>query len=363
MSSGLVLRPSPRVGDVIGGRWRIDAALGAGAHARVYAATSLSDGRRVALKILRAEMANGPMLARFRREGFIANAVGHPGVVSINDLGETDDGAQYIVMELCDGESLESIRARGPMPPSEVVRVGIAVLEVLAAAHARGIVHRDIKPANVFITSTSDVKVLDFGVARLLDTLGSTGVTRHGAIIGTLAFMPPEQASGAQAQVDARSDLWALGATLFTLLSGRAVHAAGTHHTLLLAALTSAAPPLRTVAPHVPEELAAIVDRALAHAREDRWPDATSMADALRAARGAVESAAPPADRAATDRASPAETAHRASGLPPFVHGALAACVSAMIVLAALIAARGLASPGPAATDTSQSGTPAASNR
>jgi serine/threonine-protein kinase len=194
-------------------------------------------------------------------------------VVKIIDDDVDDDGALFLVMELLEGETIES-RARrygGRLPPGEVLYIAQRALDVLHAAHAAAVVHRDLKPDNLFLTRSGEIKVLDFGIARLFE-LGARSMTRTGIVMGTPAFMPPEQARGRWAEVDARSDVWSLGATMFTLLTGRLVHEARTLNEVLLAAMTAAAAPIRTVAPEIGIALAAVVDRALARDKASRLP-------------------------------------------------------------------------------------------
>jgi eukaryotic-like serine/threonine-protein kinase len=274
----------PRIGTVLKDKWRIDALLGAGGMATVYAATH-RNGKRVAVKVLRPELSReAAVRERFVREGYLANKVGR-GAVTVDDDDVTEDGAAFLVMELLDGETLEARRERSPggrLPVADVVAAMDQVLATLVVAHAQGIVHRDLKPENVFVTRDGAVKVLDFGIARLREGGGaSKSTTATGAVMGTPAYLPPEQARGHSAEVDARTDLWAIGATMFALLAGRCVHEAETVNLLLLAAMTKPAPPLRSVAPDVPRELAAVVDRALALERDARWPDASAMREAL----------------------------------------------------------------------------------
>jgi class 3 adenylate cyclase/tetratricopeptide (TPR) repeat protein len=291
-----------RVGTRIKGKWRVDKLLGVGGMGAVYAATH-RNGSRVALKILHPQLSMlGDIRARFAREGYVANAVNHPGVVRVLDDDETEDGAAFLVMELLEGETADA-RARrlgGRLPLEDALTIADGLLDVLAAAHAIGVVHRDIKPENVFLTRENVAKVLDFGIARLravtlgdeLDGadagVGGTQVphlrTRTGVTIGTPAFMPPEQALGRTEEVDALSDLWAVGATLFALLSGRIVHDAKTHMEVVIAAATAQAKSLGAVAPDAPKSLVEVVDRALSFDKADRWPSARAMQHALRAA-------------------------------------------------------------------------------
>ncbi|MDB4940574.1 MAG: Protein kinase [Labilithrix sp.] len=291
-----------RVGTRIRGKWRVDKLLGVGGMGAVYAATH-RNGSRVALKVLHPQLSMmSDIRARFAREGYVANAVNHPGVVRVLDDDETEDGAAFLVMELLEGETADA-RARrlgGRLSIDDALLVADALCDVLAAAHASGIVHRDIKPENVFFAKDGAVKVLDFGIARLRAiTLGEEVDdegggppphlrTRTGVTIGTPAFMPPEQALGRTDEVDALSDVWAVGATLFALLAGRIVHDAKTHMEVVIAAATAQAKSLGSFAPDLPKAVVELVDRALAFKKEDRWPSARAMQVAVQKARPPV---------------------------------------------------------------------------
>jgi serine/threonine-protein kinase len=266
-----------RVGALLRDKWRVDQLLGIGGMAAVYAATH-RNGKRAAIKILHAEAALVPEIrARFLREGYLANKVEHPGSVSILDDDVDVDGTVFLVMELLVGQTLESCREAGAIAAEDLLIVAYRALDVLAAAHARQIVHRDLKPANVFVCADGAVKILDYGIARLLDTHTPTGATGRDTALGTPGYMPPEQARGRWEEVDAQSDLWALGATLFAALTGHAVHQATTTNERLLAAMTLPAPALSDAAPGVSPELATLVDHALAFDKRARFPDAASM--------------------------------------------------------------------------------------
>jgi eukaryotic-like serine/threonine-protein kinase len=279
-------RAQARVGEVLRGKWRLDRLLGVGGMASVYAATH-RNGKRGAVKMLHPEWVHDEdASARFLREGYATNTVDHPGVVSVLDDDVAEDGSVFLVMVLLEGETADARAKARPhqrLEVAEVIALADALLDVLAAAHDKGIVHRDIKPANVFLTPQGQLKVLDFGIARVREmAVSSPRMTQTGNAIGTPAFMAREQARGYWSKVDARTDLWAAGATMFTLLTGRQVHEAETVQTLMLAAMTKPAPRIGTVLPTVPTMLAAIIDRALAFEQEDRWPDARTMQRALR---------------------------------------------------------------------------------
>jgi serine/threonine-protein kinase len=277
---------------VLRGKWRLDKLLGVGGMAAVYAATH-RNGKRGAVKMLHLEAASDAEAhRRFLREGYVANKVEHPGAVSVLDDDIAEDGSVFIVMELLEGETADARAERSPgarLDVRQVIAIAYKLLDVIAAAHDKGVVHRDLKPENVFLTQDGDVKVLDFGIARLREPVGHGHATKTGNLMGTPAFMPPEQALGNWPSVDARSDIWAVGATMFSLLSGRTVHEAENINKLLLAAMTKPARSVLTVAPDVPPAVAAVVDRALAFEQDDRFQSARAMQEALRdAARGAV---------------------------------------------------------------------------
>lgn len=280
-----VRRALTRVGDLVRERWHLDTLLGVGGTASVYAATH-RNGKRVALKMLHPELSASPeMRQRFVDEGYLANSVDHPGAVSVIDDDVTEDGHVFLIMDLLEGETLDqTVGDGGWLLPTRVLAIADDVLDILAAAHDKGIVHRDVKPDNIFITREGEVKLLDFGIARVA-VPGRTRTTQMGTPLGTPAFMPPEQARGRLEELDGRTDLWALGATMFFLLTGRDVHEAETVAEELLAAMTKPAPSLGQLAPHLPQALVELVDRALAFERTDRWPNAREMQAAVRRVR------------------------------------------------------------------------------
>jgi eukaryotic-like serine/threonine-protein kinase len=272
-----------RVGRTLCDRWHLDTLLAVGGMASVYAATH-RNGNRVAIKILHPELsAYEELKERFLEEGYAANNVAHPGVVSIHDDGTSEDGAVFLVMELLEGETLQARCQSAPCAFSHKDALSIAdqILDVLEAAHRRGIIHRDIKPENIFLTNKGEIKLLDFGIAHN-DHSRRTHRTQAGSAMGTPAFMPPEQARGRADQIDGRTDIWALGATLFWLVSGRCVRSAETSNEELLQAMTRPAPALSEVAPDAPPLLARLIDTALAFERDERFADANAMRVALR---------------------------------------------------------------------------------
>jgi eukaryotic-like serine/threonine-protein kinase len=273
------LRAEARIGSVIKDKWRLDRLLGVGGMACVYAATHRNK-KRAAVKMLHVEYSTDSAIReRFLREGYLANSVGHRGVVTVDDDDVAEDGSAFLVMELLDGETLEQRwRRKGHrLPLEEVLAVADQVLDALAAAHDQGVVHRDLKPENLFLTRDSVVKLLDFGIGRLKEIQGVPTTTLSGATMGTPAYMAPEQARGRWDEVDGQTDLWALGATLFTLLTGEYVHEAQTVNETLALAITQPARPIRSVRPDLPDSAAALIDRALAFAKPRRFADARAM--------------------------------------------------------------------------------------
>jgi eukaryotic-like serine/threonine-protein kinase len=279
----LALRARARVGQVLKEKWRLDKLLGVGGMASVYAATHRNTSR-VAVKMLHVEFSlDKNIRARFQREGYVANSVGHPGAVRVIDDDVADDGSVFLVMELLEGETVDARWARKgrKLPAEEVLAVADQLLDVLAGAHAHGIVHRDIKPENIFLTQEGIVKILDFGIARVQELAAGSNATRPGSSMGTPAFMPPEQALGRSHEVDARSDIWATGATMFTLLSGELVHQGATSNEQLVRAATAHAPSLASVLPDALPLLVEVVDRALQFEKADRWSTAAAMQEAI----------------------------------------------------------------------------------
>jgi len=301
-------RARQRVGVTLKDKWTLDDLVGVGGMAAVYSATH-RNGMRVAVKMLHTELSVDPEVrSRFLREGYLANKVDHPGAVAVLDDETADDGAVFLVMELLEGETLAHRfeRKARTLLIEEVLLIADKVLDILAAAHDKHIVHRDIKPDNIFLTLAGGVKVLDFGIARLREmsphlSPPKTSSTRSGSTMGTPAYMAPEQARARWDEVDGRTDLWSVGATMFKLLTGRVVHVADTINEQLLAAMTKPAPPLGTLVPTVPIPVLEVVDKSLQYVKEDRWPDARAMQRAIRDAYQAITGVAPTSVRLAFD--------------------------------------------------------------
>jgi serine/threonine protein kinase len=281
------VRARGRIGAVLRGKYRLDSVLGTGGMAVVYRATHRNQAE-FAVKMLHPELSlNDNIRGRFLREGYAANSVKHSGVVLVVDDDVAEDGAAFLVMELLNGMTADDAWSAlgGRLPLDASCALAIELLDVLAAAHEKGILHRDIKPANIFVTRDGVLKVLDFGIARVRDSMaGSSQATGTGMLLGTPAFMAPEQVVGKPSDIDSRVDLWATGATIFNLVSGQMVHEAETGPMLMVKLATQPPRALHDVLPEAPRVIAAVVDRALAFDKNMRWHTAAEMQAALREA-------------------------------------------------------------------------------
>ena len=276
-------RAQQRVGSLIGGKWRIERVLGVGGMASVYRAVHRHNQRKVAIKVLHDELSRmQDVRERFRLEGHAANRVGHPGAVPALDDGVLENGTPYLVLDFLEGQSLDRRWKKNNQALSveEVFAVSEQLLDILEAAHRNGVLHRDIKPENVILTTAGEVKLLDFGISSVTG-VDRTHKTELGATMGTPAFMSPEQARGRWLELDARADLFAVGATMYTLLSGEIIHQADTANELLLKLMTEPVSDVSQVAPHVPEFAAQVVRRALAFEKENRYQSAAEMKQAV----------------------------------------------------------------------------------
>jgi serine/threonine protein kinase len=283
--------PEDWVGEELCGKWRIDELIGVGGMAAVYSATQ-RDGKRVAIKLLHAYYQNDDSIRkRFRREGFAANRVKHPAVVSATGDGIADGGLPFLVLDLLEGVALDQVAAdEGKLPAERVLRIADQVLDALIAAHEVGVIHRDLKPDNLIVDDDDTVHVVDFGIAYLEDTGPGPRMTVQGCAMGTPGFMAPEQARGDWNDVCASTDLWSLGATMFSLLTGRDVFV-GSPNGVMVATVTSQAPPIRKLLPSLPSPVAAIIDRALAFEPAQRWESARNMQLAVRQVLGLARGA------------------------------------------------------------------------
>ena len=270
------------LGDTLGGRYLLSGLLGAGGMAEVFLAHDRMLGRDLALKVLKEHYAKDErFVRRFQKEARSAAALNHPNVVQIYDQGRAEDGRYYIAMEHVPGGSLEDlILRRGPLAPSEAVRLASQVAEALHAAHARGIVHRDIKPQNVLIGEAGDAKVADFGIALAASRTSTSGTN---LLFGTPSYMSPEQAMGER--VGPASDLYSLGVVLYEMLTGTVPFAAEGALATAMKHLTELPLPPRKRNASVSEAMDALVMRLLSKDPKDRYPSAAQLIEDLRRAR------------------------------------------------------------------------------
>jgi tRNA A-37 threonylcarbamoyl transferase component Bud32 len=289
-------------GDKLAGRYEIRDLLGRGGMGEVWRATDQTLDRPVAVKTLSTRLSSEELqesLPRFQREGRAAARLNHPSIATIFDAGE-HDGQLFMVLELVNGEDLARVLAREPggLPVGQVLEIGTQAADGLAVAHEAGVIHRDIKPANLMLLRRGQVKILDFGIARLEGTASSLSAT--GAVLGTMAYMPPEQMLGQP--ISGSADVYSLGATLFHLLTGRVVFPGDDLRAVVAQHLTAQPPDPRAFRSDCPAELASYVLSMLAKEPGQR-PDAEAVTDALHAMRSAA--AASPAVPAAAVPAGP----------------------------------------------------------
>ncbi len=277
--------PRPRPVPGWAGRYRLLSLLDRGASGEVYRAEEHPGGRPVAVKVLASSLvAHPPAVARFLDEVRAARALHHPNIIEVLDWGARPGGAPYLVMELLRGEKLTCRLSRsGALAPGVAVDYAVQTLAALAVIHDRGIVHRDLKPDNLFLvaggaTGRDRIKVLDFGVAKR-----PGGDCHLGALVGTPLYMSPEQCAGA-VELDARSDLYAVGLLLYEMLCGQPPFAARTLSEIIHMHRHRRPPRLRARSPAVSRRLAAVVHRALAKSPADRFSSAREMAAAAQAA-------------------------------------------------------------------------------
>jgi eukaryotic-like serine/threonine-protein kinase len=271
------------------GPYEIVSALGAGGMGEVYRARDTRLGRDVAIKVLPADLSSNPDLkARFEREARAISALSHPHICHLYDVG-SQDGTDYLVMELLEGESLQRRLDKGPLPLSQALQCAIEIAEALEKAHKSGIVHRDLKPGNVMLTK-SGAKLLDFGLAKPVQGVGamasasaatmSRPLTQEGRIVGTFQYMAPEQVQGQEA--DARTDIFALGAVLYEMLTGKRAFAGKTQISVMSAILEKEPEPISLTKPMTPPALDHALKKCLAKVPDERWQSASDLASELK---------------------------------------------------------------------------------
>jgi Tol biopolymer transport system component len=286
------LQPGARLGP-----YEIVSAIGAGGMGEVYRARDTRLERTVAIKVLPSEFASDPQLReRFDREARAVSSLNHPHICALHDVGSEGD-TQFLVLEFLEGQTLAERLAGGPVPLDEALRIGIQICDALDRAHRAGIVHRDLKPANIFLARSGGtsapptVKLLDFGLAKTAAPVVATsglsmmpttphGVTAQGTILGTFQYMAPEQIEGLEA--DARTDIFAFGALLFEMLTGRTAFEGKTRASLLGAILKDEPPRVSSIQPVAPKALDRIVNTCLAKDPDDRWQNARDLLHELK---------------------------------------------------------------------------------
>lgn len=266
------------------GPYEIQSALGAGGMGEVYRARDTRLGRTVAIKILPAHIASQPdVRARFEREAQALASLSHPHICPVFDVGR-QDGIDFLVMECLEGQTLAGRLTRGALPLDQVLKIAAEIADALDKAHRRGITHRDLKPANIMLTA-GGAKLLDFGLAKLNQEAGASagvsslptnvGVTAEGTILGTLQYMAPEQLEGRDA--DARTDIFALGAVLYEMVTGRKAFEGSTQASVISAIMSATPRPMREIVAVTPRALERIVRRCLEKDPEHRWQHARDL--------------------------------------------------------------------------------------
>ncbi|MFY1826303.1 serine/threonine-protein kinase [Myxococcus fulvus] len=276
------------IDSVLRNTYKVVSILGRGGMGSVYLAQHLRlPGKQVAVKVLRGgDHLTPEIFARFRREAEIASRLGHPNIVEVLDYDTLEDETPFLVLEFLRGESLQARLERGRLPLSDVYSFTRQMGSALQAAHGAGIVHRDLKPANVFLVPTDSggvvgerLKLLDFGISKVLDS--GTVQTQEAMLIGTPQYMSPEQAQGRNSEIDARTDIFALGAIVFEMMTGTPAFGAGGIAQMIFRVVYEPPPPLAPLCPEAPPHAIAAVGKALAKRAEDRYQDVASFVEAL----------------------------------------------------------------------------------
>ena len=292
------------VGQTLDGRYLIERKIGEGGMGVVYAARHLVIERPLAIKVLKREVARDQStIKRFVQEAKAASRIGHPHIVDVTDFGTTPDGLTYSVMEYVDGSTLSSaIKLSAPFPLERALPIAAQIAQALSAAHAKGIVHRDLKPENIFLINRDGrrdfVKIVDFGIAKVTPIDGNAGdgprLTRAGAVFGTPEYMAPEQAAG-RSDTDGRVDVYALGTILYEMLTGQVPHKAESMVRILAMQMLDPIIPPSQLRPElrIAPEVEAVVMRALAKKREQRYQTMDELLEAIRGVAGGIDLAQP----------------------------------------------------------------------
>jgi len=272
-------------GDIVAEKYELQRPLARGGMGQVWVAQNQLTERRVAIKFMLPELATSPdTVQRFFREAKASARIDHPSIVDVLDLGTLEDGAPFMVMEYLEGKSLEEVIDREPLAPIQAAAILLDVAHALAAAHAAGIVHRDLKPANIYIAKKGEQlvpKILDFGISKITSSIGNdVRMTRTGAVLGSPAYMSPEQARG-RTDIDGRADVWAIGVILYEAVSGKLPFSGENYNQVMMAITLDPPTPLVEAAPSIDGEFAAIVEACLQKDRDQRPPSMDSIAALL----------------------------------------------------------------------------------
>jgi len=254
----------------------------------VWAAKNELIDREVALKVMPPDVAEDAVaLQRFFNEAKASGRVRSPSIVEILDLGQAEDGSPFLVFELLTGEGLDEwLRREGTIEPEQLVELFVGIVRALDSAHQQGIVHRDLKPANIYIHRTTHGglvgKILDFGISKIFNTTQNFTLTRTGCVVGSPAYMSPEQASGRE-DIDGRADIWSVGVVMYEALTGTLPHQAPNYNALMVRILTQNCDPVMTRRTDLPQNLCAVVDSCLKRERDERTATAGILANQLEA--------------------------------------------------------------------------------